>query len=188
VESCGARRQATGAVATGSGPRRVRFASVRLPHRRSPAAASPRCTNARRGEIRPRWSSSPCAEACPELVRTSGGGGPILPANVNHPETEPMIIGPPLPREDQRNTATPRSLLHRGGGREDDVGDTDMAPTPSWIFRRARTSTRPRVDFAELAVPIGTCADLQRSRRSREGEDYLGRLSADTLIEQASRG
>ena len=42
-----------------------------------------------------RWRTSPGARACePELVRIEvARGRTIIPANVNHPESEPMAIG-----------------------------------------------------------------------------------------------
>src|SRR5437870_7405985 len=50
---------------------------------------------ARRGEITPEMEFVALREGMPpELVRDEvARGRAILPANVNHPETEPMIIG-----------------------------------------------------------------------------------------------
>ena len=50
---------------------------------------------ARRGEITPEMSFVAIREGVPEtLVRDElAAGRAILPSNVNHPESEPMIIG-----------------------------------------------------------------------------------------------
>ena len=60
-----------------------------------------------------------------EFVRSEvARGRAIIPANINHPELEPMIIGRQLPREDQReHRQLGRHLVDRGGGREAAVGD-----------------------------------------------------------------
>src|SRR5262249_31583299 len=73
----------------------VRFASVRRPLR---ARAGRRVTQmhyARRGEITPAMEFIALREGlAPELVRDEvARGRAIIPSNVNHPETEPMIIG-----------------------------------------------------------------------------------------------
>ena len=50
---------------------------------------------ARRGEITPEMRYVALREGCsPELVRDEvAAGRAIIPANVNHPESEPMVIG-----------------------------------------------------------------------------------------------
>ena len=73
----------------------IRFASVRRPLR---ALAGRRVTQmhyARRGEITPEMEYVALREGVtPEHVRDEiARGRAILPANVNHPETEPMMIG-----------------------------------------------------------------------------------------------
>jgi phosphomethylpyrimidine synthase len=59
---------------------------------------------ARRGEITPEMEFVALREGMPaETVREEiASGRAVLPANVNHPESEPMAIGRELPREDQR--------------------------------------------------------------------------------------
>ena len=73
----------------------VRFASVRLPHRAKPGSRVTQMHYARRGEITPEMEFVALREGMsPEFVRDEvARGRAILPANVNHPETEPMIIG-----------------------------------------------------------------------------------------------
>src|SRR5436189_12707 len=73
----------------------VRFASVRLPYRAKPGSCVTQMHYARRGEITPEMEFVALREGMsPEFVRAEiARGRAILPANVNHPETEPMIIG-----------------------------------------------------------------------------------------------
>src|SRR5207247_2233148 len=73
----------------------VRFASVRRPHRAKPGCRVTQMHYARRGEITPEMEFVALREGMPpELVRDEvARGRAILPANVNHPETKPMIIG-----------------------------------------------------------------------------------------------
>jgi phosphomethylpyrimidine synthase len=62
----------------------------------------------------------------PEFVRDEvARGRAIIPANINHPETEPMINHrPQLPGEDQRqHRQLGRDQLDRRGSRENDLGD-----------------------------------------------------------------
>ena len=79
---------------TGSGARSLRGTRRRHPARSTPAAArSP-----------PEMEFVALREGMPaEFVRSEvARGRAIIPANINHPELEPMIIGRALPREDQR--------------------------------------------------------------------------------------
>src|SRR3989449_3477462 len=73
----------------------VRFASVRRPLRARPGRRVTQMHYARRGEITPEMEFVALREGMsPELVRDEvARGRAILPANVNHPETEPMMIG-----------------------------------------------------------------------------------------------
>src|SRR3989454_1109820 len=73
----------------------VRFASLRLPHRAKPGSRVTQMHYARRGEITPEMEFVALREGMsPEFVRDEvARGRAILPANVNHPETEPMMIG-----------------------------------------------------------------------------------------------
>ena len=51
----------------------------------------------------PRWNSLPRAKgSMPSSCDRSRAGRAIIPANINHPELEPMIIGRNFPGEDQR--------------------------------------------------------------------------------------
>src|SRR5438552_2533069 len=87
----------------------VRFASVRLPHRAKPGSRVTQMHYARRGEITPETEFLALREGMsPEFVRDAvARGRAILPPNVNHPETEPMLIGRRLLETLTPNTGTP---------------------------------------------------------------------------------
>ncbi len=61
----------------------------------------------------------------PEFVRDEiARGRAILPNNVNHPESEPMIIGRSFLVKINANIGNSAvTLVDRRGSREDDVGD-----------------------------------------------------------------
>src|SRR3569833_2310556 len=67
----------------------------RPPRRASGSGPVPQRAYARRGEITPEMEFVALREGVePETVRTAlAAGRAVLPANVNHPELEPMIIG-----------------------------------------------------------------------------------------------
>src|SRR2546428_11573576 len=72
----------------------VRFASVRRPLRAKPGRRVTQMHYARRGEITPEMEFIALREGMsPEFVRAEvARGRAIIPANVNHPEAEPMTI------------------------------------------------------------------------------------------------
>src|SRR6266850_7412287 len=73
----------------------VRFAGVRRPLRARPGRCVTQMHYARRGEITQEMEFIALREGmAPEIVRDEvARGRAIIPSNVNHPETEPMIIG-----------------------------------------------------------------------------------------------
>jgi phosphomethylpyrimidine synthase len=73
----------------------VRFASVRRPLRARPGRVVTQMHYARRGEITPEMEFVALREGMSaDIVRDEvARGRAILPSNVNHPESEPMIIG-----------------------------------------------------------------------------------------------
>src|SRR5499427_5717096 len=73
----------------------IRFAAPRLPRRAKPGKCVTQMHYARRGAITPEMEFIAIREGVtPELVRDEvARGRAIIPANINHPETEPMIIG-----------------------------------------------------------------------------------------------
>ena len=73
----------------------IRFAATHQPLRAKPGKCVTQMHYARRGEITPEMEFIAIREGVtPELVRDEvARGRAIIPANINHSETEPMIIG-----------------------------------------------------------------------------------------------
>ena len=131
------------------------------------------------------------AAITPEFVRKEvAEGRAIIPANINHPETEPMIIGRNFLVKINANIGN--SAL--GSSIEEEVeklvwgirwgGDTTMDlstgknihETREWIIRNS-------------PVPIGTVPVYQALEKCNGvAEDLTWELMRDTLIEQAEQG
>ncbi len=127
----------------------------------------------------------------PEFVRDEiAAGRAIIPANINHPETEPMIIGRNFMvkiNANIGNSATSSSIEEevekmiwstRWGG--DTVMDLstgkNIHETREWIIRNS-------------AVPIGTVPIYQALEKVNGiAEDLTWEVYRDTLIEQAEQG
>ncbi len=147
---------------------------------------------ARRGEITPEMEFVAIREGVdPELVRAEvASGRAIIPANVNHPESEPMIIGRRFlvkVNANIGNSAVTSSIdeevdkltwATRWGA--DTVMDLstgrDIHTTRGWILRNA-------------PVPIGTVPIYQAVEKvDGRPEELTWELYRDTLIEQAEQG
>ena len=170
----------------------VRFASVRRPLR---ARAGRRVTQmhyARRGEITPEMEFIALREGlAPELVRDEvARGRAIIPSNINHPETEPMIIGRKFLvkiNANIGNSAVASSIEEevekmtwatRWGA--DTVMDLstgkNIHETREWILRNS-------------PVPIGTVPIYQALEKvGGKAEELTWDIYRDTLIEQAEQG
>ena len=127
----------------------------------------------------------------PEFVRDEvARGRAIIPANINHPETEPMIIGRNFLVKINANIGN--SAVSSGVGEEIDKmtwairwgADTVMDlstgkgihETREWIVRNA-------------PVPVGTVPIYQALEKvGGKAEDLTWDLFRDTLIEQAEQG
>ncbi len=170
----------------------IRFASVRRPLRAKPGRRVTQMHYARRGEITPEMAFVAVREGlAPELVRDEiARGRAILPANVNHPETEPMIIGRNFLvkiNANIGNSAVASSIEEevekmtwatRWGA--DTVMDLstgkNIHETREWILRNS-------------PVPIGTVPIYQALEKvGGKAEDLTWELYRDTLIEQAEQG
>src|SRR5213083_1757678 len=170
----------------------VRFASVRLPHRAKPGSRVTQMHYARRGEITPEMEFVALREGMPpELVRDEvARGRAILPANVNHPETEPMMIGRKFLvkiNANIGNSAVASSIEEevekmtwatRWGA--DTVMDLstgkNIHETREWILRNS-------------PVPIGTVPIYQALEKvDGKPEELTWDIYRDTLIEQAEQG
>ncbi len=131
------------------------------------------------------------AEITPEFVRSEvARGRAIIPANINHPETEPMIIGRNFLVKINANIGN--SAVTSSIGEEVEKmtwsirwgGDTVMDlstgkhihETREWIIRNA-------------PVPIGTVPIYQALEKvDGKAEELTWEIFRDTLIEQAEQG
>src|SRR3989441_979837 len=170
----------------------VRFASVRRPLRASPGRCVSQMHYARRGEITPEMEFIALREGiAPELVRDEvARGRAIIPSNINHPETEPMIIGRQFLvkiNANIGNSAVASSIEEevdkmtwatRWGA--DTVMDLstgkNIHETREWILRNS-------------PVPIGTVPIYQALEKvGGKAEELTWDVYRDTLIEQAEQG
>jgi phosphomethylpyrimidine synthase len=147
---------------------------------------------ARRGEVTPEMRFVGLREGIdPEVVRDEvAAGRAILPANVNHPETEPMVIGKRFLTKVNANIGT--SAVTSSAAEEVDKlrwatkwgADTvmdlstgrDIHTTREWIIRNS-------------AVPIGTVPIYQALEKvDGQPEALTWELFRDTVLEQAEQG
>jgi phosphomethylpyrimidine synthase len=147
---------------------------------------------AKKGIITPEMEFIAIREQCsPELVRDEvARGRAIIPANINHPELEPMIIGRNFLvkiNANIGNSAISSSIAEevekmtwaiRWGA--DNVMDLstgkNIHETREWIIRNS-------------PVPIGTVPIYQALEKvNGKAEDLTWELYRDTLIEQAEQG
>ncbi|OOZ37668.1 phosphomethylpyrimidine synthase ThiC [Solemya velesiana gill symbiont] len=130
-------------------------------------------------------------EITPEFVRSEiAAGRAIIPANINHPEVEPMIIGRNFRvkiNTNIGNSAVTSSIAEevekmawsaRWGG--DTLMDLstgkNIHETREWILRNA-------------PMPIGTVPIYQALEKvNGKAEDLTWEIMRDTLIEQAEQG
>jgi phosphomethylpyrimidine synthase len=170
----------------------VRFASVRRPLRAKPGRCVTQMHYARRGEITPEMEFIALREGMSaDVVRDEvARGRAIIPSNINHPETEPMIIGRKFLvkiNANIGNSAVASSIEEevdklrwatRWGA--DTVMDLstgkNIHETREWILRNS-------------PVPIGTVPIYQALEKvGGVAEDLTWDLYRDTLIEQAEQG
>ena len=147
---------------------------------------------ARRGEITTEMEFVAVREGMPAtLVRDEvARGRAIIPANINHPELEPMIIGRAFKVKVNANIGNSaiRSSIHDEVEKlrwatlwgADTVMDlstgSDIHETREWIIRNS-------------AVPIGTVPIYQALEKvGGVPEELTWELYRDTLIEQAEQG
>ena len=137
------------------------------------------------------YGASIPAEITPEFVRDEvARGRAIIPANINHPESEPMIIGRNFLVKINANIGN--SAVTSSIGEEVEKmtwairwgGDTVMDlstgkhihETREWIIRNS-------------PVPIGTVPIYQALEKvNGKAEDLTWEIFRDTLIEQAEQG
>ncbi len=185
-------------AATGPDPQATRWpAAGRRPLRARTSGPGPRrpvtqLHYARSGEITEEMRFAALREGvAPEVVREElAAGRAILPANVNHPESEPMVIGRRFlvkVNANIGNSSVTSSISDevdkltwatRWGA--DTVMDlstgADIHTTREWILRNS-------------PVPIGTVPVYQALEKvGGRPEDLSWRLYRDTLVEQAEQG
>ncbi len=167
-------------------------AHARRPLRARPGKAVTQMHYARKGMITPEMEFVAIREnVSPELVREEvASGRAIIPANINHPESEPMIIGKQFHvkiNANIGNSAVTSSIEEevekmtwaiRWGA--DTVMDLstgrNIHTTREWIIRNA-------------PVPIGTVPIYQALEKvNGRAEELSWEVYRDTLIEQAEQG
>jgi len=170
----------------------IRFPHIRKPLRARPGANVTQLHYARQGTITPEMEFIAIREGLnPEFVRDEiATGRAIIPANINHPESEPMIIGRNFLvkiNANIGNSAVSSSIAEevekmawaiRWGG--DTVMDLstgqNIHETREWILRNS-------------PVPIGTVPIYQALEKvNGKAEDLTWEIFRDTLIEQAEQG
>jgi phosphomethylpyrimidine synthase len=170
----------------------LRFRTQRKARVAKPGANVSQMHYARRGEITPEMEFIAIRENCaPEFVRDEvARGRAVIPTNINHPESEPMIIGRNFLVKINANIGN--SAI--GSSIEEEVekmawatrwgADTVMDlstgknihETREWILRNS-------------PVPIGTVPIYQALEKvNGKAEDLTWEIYRDTLIEQAEQG
>ncbi|EDY45235.2 thiamine biosynthesis protein ThiC [Streptomyces sp. SPB074] len=164
----------------------------RRPRRARTGAPVTQLAYARRGEITPEMEYAALREGiAPEVVREElAAGRAVLPANINHPESEPMVIGKRFLvkiNANIGNSAVTSSIEEevekmtwatRWGA--DTVMDLstgrDIHTTREWILRNS-------------PVPIGTVPLYQALEKcGGKAEELSWELYRDTIVEQAEQG
>jgi phosphomethylpyrimidine synthase len=136
-------------------------------------------------------TSTPSEAITPEFVRSEvASGRAIIPANINHPEAEPMIIGANFLVKVNANIGNSAVTSSIGEEVEKAVwscrwgGDTlmdlstgaNIHQTREWIIRNT-------------PVPVGTVPIYQALEKvDGAAEDLTWEIYKDTLIEQAEQG
>src|SRR5216117_3189135 len=170
----------------------VRFVSVRRPLRARPGKVVTQMHYARRGEVTPEMEFVALREGMDAaFVRDEvARGRAIIPSNINHPESEPMIIGRKFLvkiNANIGNSAVASSIdeevekmtwaIRWGADTVMDLSTgKNIHETREWILRNS-------------PVPIGTVPIYQALEKvGGKAEDLTWDLYRDTLIEQAEQG
>jgi phosphomethylpyrimidine synthase len=158
---------------------------------RTPGSVTQRAA-ARRGEITPEMEFAALREGVsPELVRAEiAAGRAVLPANVNHPESEPMVIGKAFLVKINANIGT--SAVSSSIAEEVDK----MRWATRWGADTVMDlSTGPHINQTREGilrgspVPIGTVPIYQALEKvGGKPEDLSWEVYRDTVIEQCEQG
>lgn len=181
----------------------LRFEHIKLPYRAKDGACITQMYYAKKGIVTPEMEyvaireNMNCRELgidthiTPEFVRDEiAAGRAALPANINHPEAEPMIIGRNFLvkiNTNIGNSATTSSIEEEvekavwsckwGGDTLMDLSTgANIHETREWIIRNC-------------PVPVGTVPIYQAMEKVKgRGEKLSWELFRDTLIEQCEQG
>ncbi len=170
----------------------ARFPVLRKPLRAKAGHNVTQMHYARKGIITSEMEFAAIREGCSaEFVRDEvARGRAIIPANINHPESEPMIIGRHFLvkiNANIGNSAVSSSIAEEvekmawairwGGDTVMDLSTGDhIHETREWIIRNA-------------PVPVGTVPIYQALEKvGGRAEDLTWEIYRDTLIEQADQG
>ncbi|HEY9181110.1 MAG TPA: phosphomethylpyrimidine synthase ThiC, partial [Candidatus Baltobacteraceae bacterium] len=170
----------------------VRFEAARKPRRAKAGANVTQMHYARKGVVTPEMEFIAIREGLsPEFVRDEvARGRAIIPSNINHPESEPMIIGRNFLVKINANignsavTSTIEEEVEKMTWATRWGADTVMDlstgknihETREWILRNS-------------PVPIGTVPIYQALEKvNGKAEDLTWELYRDTLVEQAEQG
>ena len=170
----------------------LRFEGRRKPRRAKPGANVSQMHYARRGDVTPEMEFVALREGLdPAYVRDEiARGRAIIPANINHPEIEPMIIGRNFLvkiNANIGNSAVTSSIEEEvekmtwatkwGADTVMDLSTgKNIHETREWILRNS-------------PVPIGTVPIYQALEKvNGKAEELTWELYRDTLIEQAEQG
>jgi phosphomethylpyrimidine synthase len=170
----------------------IRFTAPRKPLRARSGRRVTQMHYARRGEITPEMAFIAIREGVtPEHVRDEvARGRAIIPANINHPETEPMVIG--------------RNFLVKINA---NIGNSAVTSTVDEEVEKMTWATRWGADtvmdlstgkhihetrewiLRNSPVPIGTVPIYQALEKvDGKAEELTWEIYRDTLIEQAEQG
>ena len=131
------------------------------------------------------------AEITPEFVRDEvARGRAIIPANINHPELEPMIIGRNFLVKINANIGNSAvASSHRGRSRENALGHQVGRRHRHGSLHRQEHPRHARMDPPQLARAHRHRADLSGARESRrQGRGpHLGNLSATPSSSRPSK-
>ncbi len=170
----------------------IRFEGARKPRRAKPGANVSQMHYARKGIVTAEMEFIAIRENVePEFVRAEvARGRAIIPSNINHPESEPMIIG--------------RNFLVKINA---NIGNSAVASTIEEEVEKMTWATRWGADtvmdlstgknihetrewiLRNSPVPIGTVPIYQALEKvNGKAEELTWELYRDTLIEQAEQG
>src|SRR4051794_39430352 len=165
---------------------------TRKPLRAKPGRRVTQLHYARRGEVTPEMEFIAVREGLdPEFVRDEvARGRAIIPSNINHPESEPMVIGRNFLvkiNANIGNSAVTSSIAEEvdkltwatkwGADTVMDLSTgSDIHTTREWIVRNS-------------PVPIGTVPIYQALEKvDGKAEDLTWEVYRDTIVEQAEQG